>query len=416
MWSHRLVAAIVSLSVIAGACASAEAFPVDHGLRNTVPRLTSELVVAAGPGRAVSVALPAVDDDGDPITIEADGPADMSVTADRFDRWQLRWAPTATGTSTASLTLRDGRGGVSEAEIELRSTNSFRADALLGLGDSVASGHGLQKRDYLGRDGCWRSEREAYPWLVREGLVARGDLDHAGDYGLVACSGATVADLLDQPVTGGLDGSLPAGERRLSQVDWAIAANPEILTLTVGANTLEFTDLSDLVVDAGVDRDELGRRLRRVEEGLDIVLRRLVDHTDSTVYVTNYYNPTANDPQGIDGCRGDCFRARADEVVEAFNGAVTSVVADQPADRVVLVDLATRFDGHGAPNGLGPDGLRSGASGLLGGLVGAPLEGVHPYCARGHDDDASWVNYVDCVHPDGRGHREIAAAILEAAA
>lgn len=249
---------------------------------------------------------------------------------------------------------------------------------------------------------------------MREGLVERGDLDPGGDYGLVACSGATIADLLDDPVSGGPPGVAPAGEDRMSQVDWMIAANPEIVTLTVGANTLGFTDPWNLVDGNSVDRDELERRRLRVEEDLDAVLRRLVEHTDSTVFITNYYNPAADDPQGIDGCDRACFRDRSEEVVEVFNASIAAVVADQPADRVVLVDIASVFVGHGAPNGLGPDGVRSGASGWLRDLVGAPLEGVHPYCAGGHDDDGSWINYVDCVHPDGRGHREIAAAILEA--
>jgi lysophospholipase L1-like esterase len=381
---------------------------------NTAPALRFPVVVSAEPGRTLSTALPVTDAEGDPVTVvplDLDRLDGLVLESDSSRRWWLTWTPTTTGTSVVPLVLRDDRGATRRVDVTVRATNPYRDGTLIGMGDSVASGHGLQKRDYLGGDDCWRSGDEAYPRLVFDALVHAGSLDPGG-YNLVACSGATLGDLLEEPVTGGPSGM----DGRRSQVEWVVAANPEVVTLTAGANTLGFVHPEQIFDDAlEIDTDELERRLQRVETGLAGVLGRLVDHTDSTVYVTNYYNPVAATPQGVAGCRNECFQRRVDEVLASFNATIEAVAARFPAGRVVLVDIAGPFVGHGAPNGLGPDGLRSGTVGWLRGLIGDPVGGVHPYCAQGHGDAGSWVNYVDCVHPDGRGHREIADAVLAAA-
>ena len=376
---------------------------------NSAPWMEGDLVVASPPGATATADLVLIDAEDDPITVTVEGPPDLTVDPGRDGRWTVTWSPTSTGTDEVVLRLADDRGAVRTEMFTVRATNPGR-DGLVGLGDSVASGHGLQKRDYVGRDRCWRSEREAYPWLVREALVGQGRLADDSLFALVACSGATVEDLLGDSVGGGPDDGL--GDR--SQVDWAVDLNPTLITLTIGANTLGFTDPWRLVGADGVDHSALAPRLDDVRTGLDTVLDRLVAHTDSRIVVTGYYDPTAADPQGVDGCRGDCFATRTAEVVDVFNDVLAGAVGRQPRDRVDFVDLAAPFAGHGAPNGLGPDGFRAGSAGWLRDLVGAPVEGVHPYCARGHDDAGSWINYVDCVHPDGRGHTEIAAAVLDA--
>lgn len=379
---------------------------------NTAPTLDTPVVVAARPGERHRVRLPVTDAHDDPVTValsKADVPDGLTLHGDE-GRWTLTWTPTTTGTWTIPLLLGDDRGATRRAEVVVRATNPFGVGTLVGMGDSVASGHGLQKRDYLGRDDCWRSADEAYPRLVFDSLVEAGALDPDG-YHLVACSGATFDDLLDTPVSGG-----PAGiDGDRSQVDWVVEANPQVATLTAGANTLGFVHPERLLDESmAIDTDELDRRLREVETGLFDVLDRLVDHTDTVVYVTNYYDPVAATPQGVEGCRQECFRERVGEAVAAFNATIDEVVARFPTERVVLVDIATPFAGHGAPNGLGPDWMRSGGLGWVGDLIGDPVGGVHPYCADGHDDAGSWINYVDCVHPDGRGHREIADAVLAA--
>ena len=382
---------------------------------NSAPRLEHALDLAGRIGSVESVVIPVVDAEGDAVTVAVTGPPGLSVAPASAGAWRLRWDPRNTGPAAASLTLTDEHGATRTVPVSLRATNPRFDDTMLGLGDSVASGHGLQRRDYLQRDECWRAEGEAYPALVHEGLVERGALGPDGDFHLLACSGATLADLLDDPVTGGPAAAAPDGVSKMSQVDWAVAVNPELVTLTAGANTLGFTDAWNLIeADGDIDSVELRRRRDRVEQDLHAVLTRLVDHTDARIVITNYYNPAAREPQGVDGCERACFRRRSEEVVDDLHFSLSSVAARFPRDRVELVDLIEAFEGHGAPNGLGPDGVRSGAVGWVRELIGAPLEGVHPYCAHGHDDAGSWINYVDCVHPDSRGHREIADAVLAA--
>lgn len=381
---------------------------------NRPPRLAESIVVRSGPGRTVVAELPLEDPDGDRVEVTVDESVPGLTVADGAGGWRLSWSPVATGTTVTPLSLVDERGARADVEVLLRSSERFREDTLLALGDSVASGHGLDERDYLRGDDCWRDGDDAYPALVHAELVDRGDFATSEGLHLVACSGASLADLFDDAVTGG-PADVAASGGRLSQVEWAVASNAEIVTLTAGANTLGFTDPWNYLDDGVLDEEELDRRLQRVGDDLDALLERLVEHTDSRLIVTNYHNPAATEPQGVDGCRASCFRQLSIDVVGALNDRLAATVAHYPQDRVVLVDVASRFDGHGAPNGLGPDSLRAAAPDWLREIVGESLEGVHPYCARGHDGtDDSWISTVDCVHPDARGHREIAAAVIEA--
>jgi hypothetical protein len=96
-----------------------------------------------------------------------------------------------------------------------------------------------------------------------------------------------------------------------------------------------------------------------------------------------------------------------------MNDTIAEVVAEFP-ERVELVDIHSIFVGHGAPNGLGPDGLRAGGFGLLGSLIGGLVSDVHPYCAHGETIGDPWVNSVDCVHPDGLGTRMLAETVAAA--
>jgi lysophospholipase L1-like esterase len=366
--------------------------------------------LASRPGTTLVAPLAASDPDGDRLTVTVTGADDLHVR--RSDGgWELHWTPATTGAWEGRVEVRDHDGATTSAAIQLRATNPPSVGTLMALGDSVASGHGLSKRDYLQGDDCWRAGDEAYPRLVHDELVARGVLVGGNGYFNVACSGATLADLLRTRVGGGPSG-LPGGDR--AQADWAVAVNPELITVTAGANTLGFVHPERLIDGQQVDRAELAERLAAVADRLERLLARLVDHTDATVLLTNYYNPAGPRAQGVEGCREQCFHVLAEDVVAELNATISRVAADFPPDRVTVIDLASRFAGHWAPNGLGPDGLRACAVGWIKDLIGAPVAGVHPYCASGHDDAGSWVNYVDCVHPDGRGHAEIAAAIVDA--
>ena len=70
---------------------------------------------------------------------------------------------------------------------------------------------------------------------------------------------------------------------------------------------------------------------------------RVVAETDTTVYLTTYYDPSAPDPQGIDSCSGACFSAVVADVVDRLASVIAEAASRAP-DRFVVVDLRDRFD------------------------------------------------------------------------
>lgn len=377
---------------------------------NIAPIAIAPTVVATVGGMATSV-ISARDSDG---TVVSTWWSDLPDTATATGG-VLTWRPTEAGTWTATVNAFDDRGATVSRPATLLARYPAHRDALIAMGDSIPSGHGLQETDYLGLDDCWRDAGEAYPRQVLDALVDVGLIERdAAELGLVACSGHDPDDLFETPVTGGLVGTAPDGEDELTQLEWAVRANARIVTVTIGANDTGFVGPEKLLLpDNTLDRDDVARRMRIVEADLTTILDRLVDATDSIVFVTTYYNPTASKPQGVEGCREECFREKAEEVVRALNDVIVDVGSDY-GDRVVVVDLFDLFVGHGAPNGVGPDGLREGGFGFLGELIGGLVSDVHPYCARGDTVDDSWINSIDCVHPDARGTTEIAQAVTAA--
>ena len=287
--------------------------------------------------------------------------------------------------------------------------------ALVAMGDSVPAGHGLDLLDYLGGDLCWRSSnsfpRRVFDMLNAEGVFPAGQ----GEFALLACSGADVDDLYEREVSGGFSDITPASGTR-SQLDWTVRSNPRFVTITIGANDTGFVGPDQLFLDDGVtlDRPQVDRRMAVIEADLTFVLDEILAKTDATIFITNYYNPTAESPQGIPTCRRECFKVKADEVLGRMNDVIEHVAVGFDPDRVVFVDFETPFVGKGAPNGLGPDGFREGGFGVIGDLLAGQVEDVHPYCARGETVGASWVSAVDCVHPDERGTAELAAILVNA--
>jgi len=247
--------------------------------------------------------------------------------------------------------------------------------------------------------------------LAADGTLPAGQAEFA----LLACSGADVDDLFEREVTGGFSDVTPPSGRR-SQLDWTIRSNPRFVTMTIGANDTGFVGPDQLFLDDGVtlDRPQVDRRMAVIEADLTFVVAELLAKTDATIFVSNYYNPTAENPQGIPTCRLECFREAADEVVGRMNDVIEDVALSFTPDRVVFVDFETPFIGKGAPNGLGPDGFREGGFGIIGDLLAGQVEDVHPYCARGETVGESWINIIDCVHPDIRGTQELAVVMTNA--
>lgn len=298
-----------------------------------------------------------------------------------------------------------GRWRIEETELIVR--HPRRPELYLALGDSIASGHGLDRWDYFGRDDCWRAEGAAYARHVADGLADRGTDVEAH---IVACSGAYLADLSGEVVGGGPDG-IVAGDQT-TQLDWAIRANPGLVTLTIGANDLGFIDPSAFIVDGGLDRPAIEARIEAVETGLAAVVEQLVAGTDATIVVTDYHDPSAENPHGVQGCTQACFADATDEAVGLLSAAVRRVVDAHP-ERVRYADAATLFEGHGAGNGRGLDVSRLG-QGPLSRFLPAPVKGVSSYCAKGDHANDTWINAIDCVHPNGEGQQAYAQAVLTA--
>ena len=350
------------------------------------------------------------------LVIDVEGGGDVDLVASAFVGEPPgvgedgTWTPVTAGTWDATVVLTDDQGRTSEHPVRFSSRYPANPDTLVAVGDSIASGHGLQVRDYLGGDPCFRSD-DGYPNLVATGLVERGIFGDAGAAFVVACSGARVADVSTVPVTGGSPDWAPTGVDELTQLDWVIRANPAVVTVTVGINDIGFVEPAALIVDGRLDDAVFDARVAAMAVELDELVGRIIDATDADIVVTGYYNPAAARPQGVEGCRVDCFRAIAGKAVDSLDDAIASALPASP--RVRFVALAERFADHGAPNGLGLDSARAG-EGLLGELFGGPFVGTQSYCARGDTVGESWINALDCVHPDDEGHRQIAAAVLEA--
>lgn len=377
---------------------------VGEQLRATIGESVTEVIATDSDGRVSSMEL----------LNDVEGVSIMGNAS-------LRFAPVAAGTFTQEVLVTDSQGLTARGEVRLAARWAGHPQALVALGDSVASGHGLDLADYFVTDPCWRAPN-SYPRRVFNQLVQKGVFPEGrGEFALLACSGYDVDDLWEREVTGGFPDARPDDGKR-TQLDWAVRANPRFAVVTIGANDTGFVGPAQLFLDDGVtlDRDQVARRLTVIRQDLATVIDTLLESTDATVFVSNYYNPTAENPQGIPTCRLTCFRAAADEVVNGMNDAIEETVrsySDNAGDRVVFVDFSERFIGKGAPNGLGPDNLREDGFSALGNDLAGQVKDVHPYCARGETVGASWISPVDCVHPDERGTAELAdlmtAAILD---
>lgn len=355
------------------------------------------------------------DGDGDGLRWSAAGlPPGARLDADG----KLRWSPAAdqAGTYALEVVATDADGAATPAPIDLLARHPAHPELYVAMGDSVASGHGLEWRDYLGGDPCWRAGTDAYPARFLAGRRA-GPVPQEPSLttlAVVACSGHSADDLLTAPVDGGP--VLPDQPDRMTQVAWAVAANPALVTVTIGANDVGVGRPGDVVGPGGVvDEGLVGARLSELQTRLTAVLRRLADATDARIIVSTYFNPAAPDANGVSGCRRSCFRDATARVVGELNTTLRAAVGTIPPDRVAIADVTAVFEGHEAPNGRGPDFLRDAGSPVpLPALLGWTGD-VHPYCADGHSLSRDpWISAADCIHPNPAGARAYAGAIESA--
>lgn len=317
------------------------------------------------------------------------------------------WTPPVAGTWEGQVSATDDDGATTTADVTFIARHLHRQNVLVALGDSVAGGFGLDLTDALLGDPCWRAPRAAYASLVMDRLVTEGTVRFAPGEArvvLAACAGSSTVDVWATPTWWPPGAPEDVGEPGWSQLDWAVHLNPRYVTLTVGANDVGVLDLS--ILEGGeLDRRELDRRLEAVAGGVGYLLDELVARTDARIALTNYYNPTATNPTGLPGCRGECFAEQVAVVHGSLNEALARAAARHDP-RVQLVDIAPLFEGREAGDALGPGWLREPIETFLGVQVRA-------YCSE-DDPSGSWVSSFDCIHPTGDGMAAIAEAVVAA--
>jgi len=197
--------------------------------------------------------------------------------------------------------------------------------------------------------------------------------------------GQQIADASGRPIR--LVNRAKAGEQSAgvlaNQIEDIRAIQPELVTLTVGANDflVPAVQCARATVDGNPDTQCSGISLLQsipaFERNFRAILRRLVNETGATIVVTTYFNPF---PRG-----SRCAPATIDLGLRMLNNTIADIAAEL-GDRNVVVDLEPLFKSHA---GLEPTGWFS--------------------------PSASHIACTD-IHPDATGHEAIASAIMSALA
>lgn len=388
---------------------------------NRPPTIRALPVARAELGQSLSEAIIATDPDGDPLVVRiADGPRGFSPTVNaRGTVTGFDWEPSEPGEWEVEVTATDPSGAVATSVVELQARAPRSTPLLLSMGDSIAAGFGRDRSDFLGRDECFRSERDTYAGVTTATLIDAGALGEDAEVVLVGCAGAVVSSLDTDAVsaTSGSGSPLSSptadGAVALTQVEWARRLNPTIVTMTIGGNDGLLFDVEQLFLPPSgggqaVDIDE--ERLIEIGASIEIELRQVLDEllrtTDAHVALTTYYDPTAASPVGVDGCRASCMRAAMARVVTTTNDALIAAAQASSTERISIVRLDGDDDVWEAGNGAGPDFLRDGF-GPLEGVFDNLTGGSSATCARNGEPPRDLVSSLDCVHPNVDGHLEI---------
>lgn len=203
----------------------------------------------------------------------------------------------------------------------------------LAFGDSIAAGTGLQTASDT--TACYRYD-EGYPQLVAKKLQL--ELTN------VACSGATVkAGLSGSQDINGL--AIPAQISTLTS-----ASKPDLITITIGANDLNWTGIINLCYadecDTVTNTSKLAEAVSAYRVNLAETLAIIENRFDQTpqVVVTTYYDVF---PAG-DGTCSDLFAISTDEKQwwrqqeSLFKAAIAETVTKFPFVKLANID----FTGH----------------------------------------------------------------------
>ncbi len=159
--------------------------------------------------------------------------------------------------------------------------------AVIGLGDSIASGHGLSD------DGsaCQRSQR-AYPYKLAARI--KTELDRNASVTLLACSGATTLKPSDQTLSQSPDEWI---NNQIAEANQKIASlpsdEPVIVTISIGANDLDWTSKYPLIF--GTNDTQLKSTVSsiasQVSSALQPQLESLLTHANVHVVLTSILDP-----------------------------------------------------------------------------------------------------------------------------
>ncbi len=366
-------------------------------------------------GQRLTEPILGFDPDGDDVVVTVDdGPLGFSPTLNTRGRVTgFAWEPVVPGEWTITVSATDPEGATTEVDVTLVGRNPRSLDLVLAMGDSIAAGFGRDRSDLLGSDECSRSEESSYGLQTHAELVEVGSLEAGAEALLVACTGTTATSMLDNPVIATTPNGTVSEQAARSQLQWAVDLNPTIVTLTVGAADLGLFDAVQLDALPTVDDGELTARRQRTEDALAVLLDRLVTETDAHIALTTYFDPTAADPVGVEGCEGRCFADFYGDQISALNTVIEAVASEQSEGRVSLVRLDGVDDVWEAGNAVGPDGLRDGL-GPLQGVIDRFTGGGGATCAADGAPEQDLISGLDCLHPNAEGHVEISRLVADA--
>jgi lysophospholipase L1-like esterase len=223
-------------------------------------------------------------------------------------------APTRTGCTFSSDAFPkvgkytvEVRAGIGGQELEGREEISVEDWLIVSLGDSVASGEGVPERPRSGlAPARWedkRCHRSAYagPAVAARRLAERSPRI-AITFVHLACSGATISSGLLGSYAGITNTSGPQLAPQVTVLDEiAKRREPNAVLLSIGANDVGF---SDVVISCATHRhrgscfrgtlgDEVASKLKALP-GLYAKLHESLTGLSSTIYLTEYFDPTGN--------------------------------------------------------------------------------------------------------------------------
>jgi lysophospholipase L1-like esterase len=256
------------------------------------------------------------------------------------------------------------RGGTTERQSGQAATTIH----YFALGDSVASGHGLNDdtKDGGSPTGC-RLSTLSYPYKVRDELLkryAQVDFNH------LACSGATALARI------GADPNEDPHKWFRTQVEDVLRildaptyprTEPTLVSISISMNDLPWTDLGELFVRLNQPKDTFmnwaNQRTTTVARLVKYDVDRLLRRPNVTVVLTEYHNPINPgshlfsfklDDQPLLKCPDMPCAQRADYAVTQLNAALTREVVqrvNRPGRLAITTGLYQAFRGHESPIG-----------------------------------------------------------------